>query len=188
MNLYLKLFLSFFQIGLFSIGGGYAALPLIEEQVVRVHGWLNMTEFADIITIAEMTPGPIAINAATFVGNRVAGPAGGAVATLGCIVPSCLVVLALAYLYAKYRELGLVKGVLSTLRPAVVAMIASAGLSILILAFFGPGGVIEFEQIQWKSVALFAVCLTVLQLKKPNPILVMAGAGAAGVVLYGFLG
>lgn len=187
MSVYLELFLSFFQIGLFSIGGGYAALPLIEEQVVRLHGWLTMTEFADIITIAEMTPGPIAINSATFVGNRVAGPAGGIVATIGCIVPSCIIVMSLAYVYFKYRELRLVKGVLAMLRPAVVAMIASAGLSILILAFFGAEGTIGFLQINWVSVGLFAVCFAALRIKKPNPIFVMAGAGAAGILLYGFI-
>ena len=187
MSVYLELFLSFFQIGLFSIGGGYAALPLIEEQVVRLHGWLTMTEFADIITIAEMTPGPIALNSATFVGNRVAGPVGGIVSTIGCIVPSCIIVLALAYVYFKYRELRMVKGVLAMLRPAVVAMIASAGLSILILAFFGAEGSIGFSQINWVSIGLFSVCFAVLRIKKPNPIVVMAGAGAAGILLYGFL-
>ena len=187
MSVYLELFLSFFQIGLFSIGGGYAALPLIEEQVVRLHGWLTMTEFADIITIAEMTPGPIAINSATFVGNRVSGPVGGIVSTIGCIVPSCIIVLALAYVYFKYRELRMVKGVLAMLRPAVVAMIASAGLSILILAFFGAEGSVGFSQINWVSIGLFSVCFAVLRIKKPNPIVVMAGAGAAGILLYGFL-
>ena len=84
---YLELLWSFFQIGLFSFGGGYAALPLIQTQVVDLHGWLNMTEFVDIITISQMTPGPIAINASTFVGMRIAGVGGAAVATLGCVLP-----------------------------------------------------------------------------------------------------
>lgn len=101
----LQLLWSFFQIGLFSIGGGYAALPLIQEQVVDFNHWLNMTEFVDIITISQMTPGPIAINAATFVGIRIAGIWGAVAATLGCILPSCIIVLLLAYLYYKYREL-----------------------------------------------------------------------------------
>ena len=97
--IYLKLFLSFFQIGLFSFGGGYAALPLIEEQVVVQNGWLSMTGFTDIITISQMTPGPIAINAATFVGMQIAGLLGAIIATMGCVSPSCIIVLTLAFLY-----------------------------------------------------------------------------------------
>ena len=86
--IYLRLFMSFLQIGLFSFGGGYAALPLIQEQIVELHGWLSQSEFTDLITISQMTPGPIAVNAATFVGIRVAGIPGAVAATLGCIFPS----------------------------------------------------------------------------------------------------
>ena len=86
--MYIQLFLSFFQISLFSFGGGYAALPLIQGQVVNVHHWLSMTEFTDLITISQMTPGPIAINAATFVGMKLTGMPGAVVATLGYITPS----------------------------------------------------------------------------------------------------
>ena len=111
--IYLELLWSFFQIGLFSFGGGYASLPLIQTQVVDLHGWLNMTEFVDIITISQMTPGPIAINASTFVGMRVAGVGGAAVATIGCVLPSCIIVLLLAFLYYKYRNLSVIQGALS---------------------------------------------------------------------------
>ena len=90
----LKLFFSFIQIGLFSIGGGYAAMPLIQAQVVEANGWLTMNEFIDLITIAEMTPGPIAVNSATFVGIRIAGLPGAVVATFGCILPSLFIVCA----------------------------------------------------------------------------------------------
>ena len=95
----LELFLSFLQIGLFSFGGGYAALPLIQGQIVTVHGWLGMSEFTDLITISQMTPGPIAINAATFVGIKIAGVPGALAATLGCILPSCVIVTLIARLY-----------------------------------------------------------------------------------------
>ena len=91
--IYIQLFLSFFQISLFSFGGGYAALPLIQGQVVNVHHWLSMTEFTDLITISQMTPGPIAINAATFVGMKLTGMPGAVVATLGYITPHCKIVL-----------------------------------------------------------------------------------------------
>lgn len=183
MTIYLELLWSFFQIGLFSIGGGYAAMPLIQHQVVDLHGWLNMTQFADIVTISQMTPGPIAINSATFVGTRVAGLPGAIVATVGCVLPSCIIVLFLAFLYERYRGLGVVQGILAGLRPAVVALIASAGLSLLALALCGEGS-ISAENIQWLSVAIFAVGFVILRKWKPDPILVMVASGAAGLVLY----
>ena len=99
----LKLFLSFLQVGLFSVGGGYAAIPLIKDQIVNVHGLMTMEEFSDLITIAEMTPGPISINSSTFVGTRLAGPLGAIVCTLGCIIPSFIICLTLAHFYYKYR-------------------------------------------------------------------------------------
>lgn len=179
----IQLFWSFFQIGLFSIGGGYAAMPLIQQQVVDAHAWLTLGEFADIVTIAEMTPGPIAINAATFVGNQVSGLPGAIIATLGCIAPACVIVICLAKLYYKYRSLTLMQGVLGGLRPAVVAMIASAGLSILLLCVFGGQGY-AWANVEWVSVALFGLSLAVLRIFKPNPILVMVGAGLVGLAGY----
>lgn len=181
----LQLFWSFFQIGILSFGGGYAALPLIQTQVVNIHGWMTMKEFVDIITISQMTPGPIALNSATFVGIRIADIPGALIATLGCIVPSCIIVLLLAYFYKKYRELNLVKRVLAGLRPAVVALIASAGMSIVLLTFWGNNPVsFDPSTIDWISAALFAVCLFVLRKFKPNPILVMLGAGVVGFFLF----
>ena len=109
--IYLQLLWSFFQIGLFSIGGGYATMPLIQHQVVEIHGWLTMTQFSDIITISQMTPGPIAINSATFVGIQVAGIPGALVATLGCVIPSCIIVTTLAYVYYRYKGLTMVQGI-----------------------------------------------------------------------------
>ena len=104
--IYLQLFLSFLQVGMFSIGGGYAAIPLIRDQIVTSHAWLTMNEFTDLITIAEMTPGPIAVNSATFVGIRIAGPLGAVIATLGCITPSLLIVSLLAYIYYRYKNVS----------------------------------------------------------------------------------
>lgn len=138
--IFLKLFWSFFQVGMFSIGGGMAAIPLIENQVVNLHHWLTLTEFTGLITIAEMTPGPIAVNAATFVGIRIAGIPGAIIATVGCILPSCIIVSLLAWVYFKFKEITVIQGVLSCLRPAIVALIASAGLSIFTLAVWGEGG------------------------------------------------
>ena len=101
--IYLELMFSFLYIGLFSIGGGYATMPLIQEQVVERHHWLTMEEFADVIAISQMTPGPIAINSATFTGIRIAGIFGAIAATIGCILPSLVIVLSLAFLYYRYQ-------------------------------------------------------------------------------------
>lgn len=182
--LYLKLFLSFFQIGLFSIGGGYAAMPLIQQQIVDLNQWLDMTEFTDLITIAEMTPGPIAINSATFVGTRIAGLGGALIATLGCVLPSFVIVLTLAKIYDKYKNLTMVQGVLAGLRPVVVAMIASAGLSILMTALWGEGNIRSIIDINYIAVALFAIGLFILKKYKPNPIFVIIGCGLIGMLVY----
>lgn len=185
--IYLELFWSFVQIGLFSIGGGYAAMPLIQYQAVDLHPWLTMTQFADVMTIAEMTPGPVAINSATFVGIQVAGLPGAIVATIGCILPSCVIVTLLAYLYYRFRGLTIVQGVLAGLRPAVVAMIASAGISLAVLAFYGQRTLPEdLGGVNKISLLIFGVGLFILRKWKANPIFVMAGAGAAGVALYSF--
>lgn len=181
--IYLELFFSFFQIGLFSIGGGYAAMPLIQKQVVDLNHWLSMGEFVDIITISQMTPGPIAINSATFVGIRIGGVGGALAATFGCVLPSCMIVLTIAYFYYKYRRLSLIQGALSGLRPAVVSLIASAGVSILLLTFW-DGGVISLSGLDISALCLFAAALFILRKWKPNPILVMVLCGAAGFLLY----
>ena len=182
---YLQLLWSFFQIGLFSIGGGYAAMPLIQHQVVDLHPWLTMTQFADIMAIAEMTPGPIAINSATFVGIQVAGIPGALIATFGCVLPSCAIVMLLGYVYYRYKGLSMVQGVLAGLRPAVIAMIASAGLSLLILALYGSreiaGNIWSINPI---SLLIFGLGVFLLRHFKASPISIMAGAGAAGIILY----
>ena len=185
--LYLQLFFSFFQIGMFSFGGGMAAVPLIQQQVVSGHGWLTMSEFTDLITIAEMTPGPIAVNSSTFVGMRIAGVTGALVATLGCILPSCAIVALLAWLYFKYQDLAYIQGTLAGLRPAVVALIASAGVSILALALFGDG-VASGAAFNWLGAGLFVAAFAILRRWKPDPILVMAGCGVLGGGLYMLMG
>ena len=173
----LKLFWSFFQIGLFSFGGGYAAMPLIQNQVVDANGWLGMTEFMDLVTISQMTPGPIAINSATFVGIRIAGVSGALAATLGCVLPSGVIVIVLARLYLKYRNMTLLQEILNSLRPAVVAMIASSGISILAAALWGEEGAIRLSQTNWRMAVLFGVCVLLLKKRQMNPIWVMVLAG-----------
>lgn len=175
--IYLQLFLSFLQIGLFSFGGGYAAMPLIQGQVVTGHGWLSMSEFTDLITISQMTPGPIAINSATFVGIKIAGIPGAAVATLGCILPSCIIVTVIAKLYLKYRNMDIMDGVLNSLRPAVVAMIAAAGIDILVPAIWDSASRIALANTDWVMAGIFVLCLVLLKKFRMNPIWVMLLAG-----------
>ncbi|MDI9497187.1 MAG: chromate transporter [Bacillota bacterium] len=183
--IYLQLFLSFFQIGLFSFGGGMAAMPLIQNQVVDIHGWLTLTEFTDLITISEMTPGPIAINSATFVGTHIAGLPGALISTVGCVLPSTVFVSMLAWLYRKYRELAVIQGALAGLRPTIVALILSAGLSILVLTIWGPDGFSwGIQSVDPVAVLLFVTGLFVLRKFKPNPILVMVGSGVIGGACY----
>lgn len=183
-----ELFWSFVQIGLFSFGGGYAAMPFIQEQVVQNRGWLTMNEFVDVVTISQMTPGPIAINAATFVGTRVYGFAGSVIATIGVVTPSIIIVLTLAYLYYKYNELLVIKGALKGLRPVVVSLIATAGLSIVLMAFFrglaSSWFSINISQVDILAVVLFAVGLFVLRKFKSDPIYVMVGCGVVGLISY----
>lgn len=180
--LYLQLFWSFFQIGLFSIGGGYAAMPFIQQQVVELNHWLEMSEFTDLVTIAEMTPGPISINSATFVGTRIAGLPGALTATLGCITPSILIVSLLAYIYFHFKEMIVIKEVLKSLHPAVISLIASAGVTLLIYALFGEKGV-GLDGINWISVGVFAFALLLLERFKIDPIKVMVVCGVVNTAI-----
>lgn len=180
--IYWQLLWSFLQIGLFSIGGGYAAMPLIQSQAVDTHGWLTLAEFGDLVTIAEMTPGPIAINAATFVGMRTVGLGGAIVATLGCIAPSLIIVSLLAHIYYKYKGAKAMDNVLSCLRPAVVALILGAGLTILQNVLF-EGGAAKLSNVNLVGALLFAAAFAVLRWRKCSPILVMVLCGVAGLAI-----
>lgn len=180
---YLQLFLSFFQIGAFSFGGGYAAMPLIQHQVVDLHSWLTLGEFNDLVTISQMTPGPIAINAATFVGSKIGGLGGAAAATAGCVLPSCILVSLIAWVYFKYRKLDLLQGILKALRPGVVALIAGAGLTVILSAFFGEEAAVSLENFHIQEALLFAAAFLLLRWKKMDPILVMTLCGAAEILL-----
>lgn len=186
MNLELvKLFFSFIQVGLFSFGGGYAAVPLIQSQVVDIHHLLTLEEFTDLVTIAEMTPGPIALNSATFVGFRVGGPFGALLCTFGCVLPPFCISLFMAYIYYKYRNLKSVQKVLAAMRPVVVALIASAGLSILLVAVF-RSGTVSLDQSNFRIVefGLFAVSLFLLRKFKLNAITIIFGTGVVGTAVY----
>ncbi len=175
--IYPELFFSFLKVGLFSIGGGYAAMPLIQSIVVSEKAWLNIDEFSNLVTIAEMTPGPIVINGATFVGMRVAGFSGAICATLGSIFPSLIIVSLLSVLYYRYKQLSAMQTVLKSIRPAVVALIASAGLTILINAVFGTAG-IALSAFDLVSALLFILSFIAIRKFKFNPIITLILCGA----------
>lgn len=186
--IYFELLLSFFQIGLFSFGGGYAALPLIEQELIHVQGWITNQQFIDILTLSEMTPGPIAINAATFSGNQVAGVLGGVVATIGVTLPSVIIVQILAYFYFKYKNITMVQGIIQGLRPAVVALISSAGLTIFLTAMFGHSDwPLALAELNLVSVILFAIGIYLMRRYKASPIQVIILTGIAGGIVYSII-
>ena len=187
--LLLKLFFAFIQVGLFSVGGGYAAIPLIQEQIVNIYGMMTLEEFSDLITVAEMTPGPISINSATFVGMRIAGIPGVLICSIGCIIPSFCICLTLAHFYYKYRSVSGVQIVLGYLRPAVVALIASAGASILMLGLFQAElKEVVLGNIRYVELGIFVIALWILRKYKASAISIILGSGIVGTIIYALLG
>ena len=185
MSIIWSLFLSFIQVGLFSVGGGYAALPLIQNQIVNIRELMTLAEFADLVTIAEMTPGPISINAATFVGTKLSGLPGALICTIGVIIPSFIICLTLAHFYYKYRNFSGVQTILASLRPAVVALISSAGLSILTLAIFqAEKQDIVLSNFRIVEFLLFVVGLVAIRKFKVGHIPVIFGSGFIGTLIY----
>lgn len=171
----LQLFWSFFKVGLFSFGGGYGMLPLIQQEIILVQHWLTQEQFMDIVAISQITPGPIAVNSATFVGYRVAGTAGSAIATLGVVLPSFLVVTCLTVLIAKYGQLELGERILSGLRPVAVALIAYAAISL------GRTALVDL-----KSWLIGIGVFLAVKFTKLHPILIIALSALAGAVVFNF--
>ncbi|HZK26613.1 MAG TPA: chromate transporter [Thermoclostridium sp.] len=185
--IYLQLFWSFFRIEFFTFGGGYAAIPLIKNVIVDENQWITLADFTDLITISEMTPGPIAVNSATFVGMQIAGPLGAIVSTIGCVLPSIIFVFFLSYVFLKFGNLSVIQGILGGLRPAVVGLIAQAGLSILVMTAWGIGGItLNISNTDIWALIIFFACLFVMRKFKPNPIYIMAGSGILSLLVHQF--
>ena len=182
MMIYFDLFLTFLKIGLFTFGGGYAMLPMIQEEVAA-HGWLNQSELINFIAVSESTPGPFAVNIATFVGTRTGGIFGGLCATLGVILPSFVIILIVARCYQQFKSNKLVVGAMNGLKPAVVGLIAAALLSLSGTVFFPQGlsatvfGTAHF----YVSLGIFAVAV-VLAFKKLHPILIVLISAVIGII------
>ncbi|MGE5580609.1 MAG: chromate transporter [Bacillota bacterium] len=169
----LKLFLSFLKIGAFSFGGGYAMIPLISREVVTSRAWLSMDEFVDVIALSEGTPGPIGINSATYVGFKIAGLSGSIAATAGVVLPSVVIMLALGYLFLKYREVGFVKDIFRGVRPVVVALVLSAAVSVAGATLTGAAQV----------VTAIVAAVAILRFNA-DPVLVLLASGILGYFIY----
>lgn len=183
-----QLFKTFFLLGLFSFGGGYASMELIRSRVVAEQQWLTDWEYTDIISIAEMTPGPLGINIASFVGTRTAGVLGTLTATFSYILPAMVIVLILSWFYEKYRSLEGVQGVLQGLRPAVVAMIIAAAIRLVGTAWWEGLTNAALENTNWVAVVLSLILFVLLQKKKLGPIQAILSSGIIGGAVYWILG
>ncbi len=192
--IYLELLITFSKIGLFCFGGGYGMIPVIEREIVA-HNWLTSQEFVNIISISEMTPGPIAVNTATFIGYKVGGIPGGVLATIGVVLPSFILILSIYHLLSKYQHHQIVKDIIYGIRPVVLALIIQATIFVAQNTLFR-------EEISYKAILNFSdgshfwgiinpttivitiVSLIILLVPKIHPILVILIAGAAGVISY----
>jgi len=173
--IYLQLFITYFKIGLFGFGGGYAMLSLIQDEVVNKHEWLSLQEFTDIVAISQMTPGPIGINSATYIGYTATGSVWGSIiATLAVCLPSFIIVLSIAHAYRKFRSNKYVDNAFKGLRPATVGLIAAAALLLMNSENF----------IDYTSIIIFAIAFVLTMFFKLNPILMIVLAAGAGLIIY----
>lgn len=192
MMLFWELFYTFFKIGLFGFGGGYGMLSLIQGEVVTRHGWMSMQEFTDIVAVSQMTPGPIGINSATYVGytavindggSQLLAVLGSLTASFAVMLPSFVIMLIISRFFMKYSSHPRVEALFRILRPAVVGLIASAALLLMNSANFGSLGE---NNVQFAvSVALFVFAFVALRYLKWNPILILVLCGIFGGVFYG---
>ncbi len=184
--IFLELFFTFFKIGLFTFGGGYAMLPLIQQEVAS-HGWVGQEELVNFVAVSESTPGPFAINMSTYVGSDVGGFFGAICATLGVVLPSFIIILIVARCYEQFKKNRIVKGCMSGIKPAAVGLIGAAVVSIGQTVLFPAGfrfdifGTATF----WISLGIFLV-MAVLAFRKVHPILIICLSAVIGIAIgYG---
>lgn len=171
----LNIFLVFLRIGAFSFGGGYAMLPLIEQEVVENHHWLELGEFVDIIALSQMSPGPISINAATFIGFKHVGLVGGIVGTVGVVSFSFLIVTVMASIILKHRQSSTIEGIFRGIRPAVIGLIAAATVSLF-----------ETSVVDFRTFGIGFLALLIIGKFKLHPIIIVMISGTLGIVVYSF--
>ena len=188
ITLALQLFFTFFVIGCLTIGGGNVMIPLIQHQVVAVHGWITEEAFTNIIAVSQMTPGPIGINCATYVGYEVLGVGGSVLATLALVLPSFFIVLAIVKVYEKLSGNYLFKGMMTGLKPAVAGLLGAAALVLIFSVQWSGGvpqvGIIEQNFPHWSSWLLFAAAVIASLRFKVGPIPIIIAGGILGFILY----
>jgi len=173
MDFYLQLFWSFFKIGAFTLGGGYAMIPLIEQEIVGRRRWISAEEFSDTLTLAQSAPGPIAINSAVFVGYKMRGMKGVLTSVLGTVLPSFVVILLIAMYFVNIRDNEIVERIFKGLRPAVVALIAVPVIRML-----------EKKKFEWNVVLIATMATVAISWLKISPVIVILAAGIGGIVYY----
>lgn len=178
-----ELFVAFMMIGLSAFGGGYAVMPLIQHYIVDVHAWINLLELADITSISQMTPGPIMINAATFVGIKVAGLLGGLIATIGSVLPSFILVLILAAIFERHGKTDFIQNIMKGLRPTIVGLIFVASLTLFSASIFNGAWPWIVSSIDWVAALTFAVVLALSVKTKLDSALLIGLGGLIGFVL-----
>lgn len=171
--IYLQLFATFFKVGLFSFGGGYAMLSMMQQEVVSINNWVTVPEFVDMVAISQITPGPISVNMSTYVGYKLAGVAGSAFATLGCVSPSIIIMLIITRFFFKFQNNKYVEDAFLGLRPATIGLVAAAAILVTQGAF-----------IDYKSLLIFGVAFFLSYKYKLDPILMTIVSGIAGFILY----
>ncbi|MDR3145832.1 MAG: chromate transporter [Treponema sp.] len=179
-----RLFAEFFQIGLFSVGGGLATLPFL-YRLADKYDWFDYTAIADMIAIAESTPGAIGVNMATYAGFHCAGIPGAVLATLGLVCPSIVVIIIVARLFLSFKDNPLVNAVFSGLRPAATGLIAAAGFAVISQSLYNKDSPVWYGGIRWRELILFALIFFLIRRFKKHPVIYIAAAGAAGVI-FGF--
>ncbi len=184
---YIKLYFIFFKVGLFTVGGGLAAIPLLQEEILK-RGWLTVAQFADMIAVSESTPGPIGANVATYVGYSQHGILGSVVATLGLVTPSVIIIILIAKFVMHYRDNKIVNGIFLGLRPAVTGLILAAAYSIAIISLvdidlFNTSGNI-LDLFKWQALVMIAVFMFATNKLKHHPIFYILIAGIIGIFIF----
>jgi chromate transporter len=189
--IYINLFITFFKIGLFTIGGGYAMIPLIQQEVLG-NDWLTMTEFVNFLAVAESTPGPFAVNIATFIGMELGGLLGAIVTTTAVVLPSLIIIVLIAKLFTGFQDNKWVKGALYGIRPVVIALIASAVVTLMLKGLFLEGAAMTslqsvFYALQLKELLIFAITGLAYFKFKLHPIQLVLLSGGLGIIFFGML-
>ncbi len=193
MPILLDLLLTFLKIGVVSFGGGYAMIPLVTDEVIA-HGWLTYEEIMNFIAVSESTPGPIAINMATFIGSSQAGIPGAILATLGVVLPSFFIILLIASLIRGFMKYKGVQAFLAGLRPVAIGLIISTGLTMLLFVITGLESVYDTFVFNWRALVIIAVVATIhftykyFKKKAISPIILIVISAGLGMLLYGVLG